>query len=232
MALQVVQRVLVQGAGTVAAVTTAAITTTPGNLLVAIPIAFSTGHIGATPITDSKGNTWTSAIAAFGGSQSNEAMHYVANCLGGASHTFTFTGATSGLLVLIVYEIAGAALSSVLGSTSTSIANTATHATGTITSNATVPELFLGVLGLSATEACSLPIAPPAGSDWSGLSGVGAGANMGGMTAFRIVGPSVTDSFQLRRTPSVARVEAIMIAGFKAAVPIPVVSSGGAYAFA
>src|SRR5580765_7201 len=231
----VVNRVFTQASA--ATLTTAAFTSTPGNLLVAI-FQVWTGSFGATPITDNKGNTWVPAVPIFGGSGGSGLLgiYYAANCLGGAGHTVTVTPVASGLLALAVYEIAGAALTGVLGSNSTQNASTAAHDSGAIAANPAVSEFFLGAMTISHSAAANaLSIPYPAPANWSGLMVSLNGGNVGLASAWRIVNPSTTDSFKLTAVGG-ATAEAIAVVGFKAANPAPAGggagSVGGSYGFA
>jgi len=216
--------------------TSTAFTSTPGNLLVAI-FQVWTGSFGATPITDNKGNTWVAAVPIFGTSGGGGLLgiYYAANCLGGAGHTVTVTPVASGLLALCVYEIAGAALTGVLGSRSTANVGVSAQTSGNITANPAVPEFFLGAMTIShssTSSALSTPWAAPA--YWSGLLTSLNGGNVGLASAWRVVNPSTTDAFKLAVNGSSQ--EAIAVVGFLAATPIPAGGGagtvGGAYGYA
>lgn len=130
--------------GTVIA--TGNITTSSGSLLVAIVHAF-TNTIGATPVTDSKSNTWVQAIGSTGTTEGFSGMFYVENCTGGASHNFTFTPTASDFISITVLEIADAALSGALNNTAAQAQSGFTRVSGTITADGGVAELFVGGVG-------------------------------------------------------------------------------------
>lgn len=211
-------------AGNAASITTTATTTTTGNLLV-VCIACFTNKIGATPITDSKGNTWVAAISSTGTTNGFGAMYYVANCTGGASHTFTFTPTGSDFIAMSVIEISGAALSSVLGSTATSTTTgSATHTAGSITSNSSVAEIFIGFCTDSHNAPPSITGTDPA--TWATIAAINGAVTEGIIAGFRIVSPSFTDTFSCT---SSALNEMAGIAGFKAAVVAS--GAGGSFTF-
>lgn len=222
MALLAVSQIKIQqSAGSVASLTTSGITTTSGNLLVAC-LFCETNKIGGTPITDSNGNTWTSAVAAFG-SATFAAMFYVPNCVGGAAHTFTFTPTANDFISIALIEVSAAATSSVIGSTGTSITNTASHSSGNITSNGTVPEIFIGGWN-PATSTATLP-ANASGLKWAWNWINTTATKEGALLGWRIVDPSITDAFTV--TGAVSAASPIMIAGFKAASALP--AGGGSF---
>lgn len=214
-----------KGGGSVASITTTGITTTSGNLLVAICFC-DTNKIGATPITDSKGNTWVQAIGSVG-SSTYLAIFYCANATGGAAHTFTFTPTSSEFIAIAVLEISGAKTSSVLGSTSTSTSNTASHDSGNITSNGITAEVLIGAWNPASATAMGPGAQVGAGSGWSWNYVAANGSNEGGFFGYRIVGLNVTDSFKV--TAASAAASPIAVAGFLSTTP-PV--GGSAFAFA
>lgn len=225
-ALNAVKRIVATSSGSATSVTTSAATTTSGNLLVVMVFCFG-NHIGASPVTDSKSNTWTAAISSTGTTQGWAAMFYAANATGGASHTFTFTASSSDYLTMVVFEVEGAATSSVLSNTSSSTASTASHSSGNITANTSVSEIFIGGLALSAAAEGT---GTTSANYWSPtfLGTAATGTTEGAASGWRIVAPSTTSAFAV--TTSTAANETIIVAGFKAESATP--SSGGAYAFA
>jgi hypothetical protein len=223
MALAVVQMMQAQSGSSVASITTTGVTTTSGNLLVAMGFV-GTNNFGTPPISDSKGNTWTQAVAPFG-NVTFLTMYYVANCTGGASHTFTFTPASNGFIAIVVLEISGAATSSVIGSTNTSTASVTTHNSGNITSNGSVPEIFVGAYNTSSTTQPINVTAPY----WAWQYQKTDAAHEGTWVGYRIVDPSVTDAFTVLSAGSGPN--PICIAGFKSATALAT-SGGGSYGFA
>lgn len=146
-----VQAVNAQGSS-VAAIVTAGITTTAGNILVAVGGSSGGFLNGATPFQDSKANTWV--LGPNSVTASNVQCH-IAVCqiaTGGSAHTVTYTQATSGFPSIVVFEISGAATSSV-GDTNavgqaTSTASALTLATGSMaTTNAADILVCGGVCG-------------------------------------------------------------------------------------
>ena len=210
--LQPLQFVSAVSAGSQTSVTTAGVTTTSGSLLVALVFAFG-NTIGATPVSDSKSNTWVAAIPSQGTTKGWGAMYYVANALGGASHTFTFTPSSSDFLVIGVYEIPGAATASVLNGTNFSTASTTTHDSGDITAGSAVPEIFIGGCALSAVLEGAGTITRQFHA--LGLRVAATATTEGMCTGYRVVPVDTTDKFTLE-TGSVQN-ETILIAGFKAA---------------
>lgn len=211
-------------AANAASATTTATTTTSGSLFVAVVTCF-TNKIGTTPLSDSKGNTWVQAVASVGTTNGFTAIYYVENGTGGASHTFTFTPTGSDFISITVMEITGAALTSSLGSSTSIVTATATHTTGTITSNASVPEIFIGAGSASGGTVPTLPLTDPV--VWFPVTLKDGGTFEGCAVAFRLVKPSVTDSFSY---VSNARNEGSAIVGFKAAAAATG-GAGGSFTF-
>lgn len=202
--------------GPAASVTTDPVTTVSGRLLVAVPIA-NLNNIGATPITDSLSQTWATAIASFGNTQGWGAMFYVENCVGGASHTFTFTPTSNDYIGLIVVEFPGMALSGSLNQTDAQSSNaSATHTAGPITANATLPEVFVGV-----QVSTSFATVQVSNAYWGVAHRRNADVSTEGATVvYRVVHPGTSDSVSLTYT---AEFGTTLIAGFKAAA----LSAGG-----
>ena len=203
------------------ATTSSSFTTTSGNLLVAI-VTSDGNVIGATPVSDSFSNTWVQAVGSTGTSSGFAAMFYVANCTGGASHTFTFTPTANAFLTITVLEIEGAALTSVLSGTNGAVFSTAAHGSGNITSNSSVPEIFVG--GGSNTGATNPTLTTVNPGTWWQVIAVSGAITEGCMVGYRMVDPSVTDQFAWTTG---ARNEGTVIAGFKMAVAA---AAGGASA--
>lgn len=209
---------LVQYVGTAAfvnSITTSAIATTSGNLLVAIPTTFNTGTMTGTPITDSAGNTWTSGVAPFNSASGNAeiGLWYAANCIGSGTHTFTFTDtAGSGGMGFAVLEIGGC--------TSTPLSNTSTGTTvtggiassGSNSANASVPEIFVGAGTVSHGTGTPLNQTSP----WAQTVAISASTGEGIIVAVAIVDPSGSETFTYTYS-GITGNEAALIAGFKAA---------------
>ncbi len=209
----------VTAAGSATAITTTGIVTKAGDLLVAIVTCFN-NRIGT--VTDSKSNTWATAVASTGTTTGFVAMFSAVNCLGGSAHTFTFTPTSSDFIAIAVLEVEGAALAGVLGSTNGAVANSTTHATSNITSGAGAAECFVGAGAISA-GAEGLPTFNTA---WYQFASIGGSSSEGMAAAFRLVNPSTTDLFTY--TLSTAQNEGVIIAGFKSATAA---ATGGASSF-
>lgn len=203
-----VQWISAQAGSSVASVTTAALTTTSGNLGV-VGITCFGNHIGASPITDSKGNTWTAAIASTGASKGWGAIFYCANMTGGASHTFTFTPSANDALAIGFLEIVGADASPLNG-TSSSTASTATHNSGNVTAGSTV-ELLVGFGAISSSGAGTPVIALPALVFAQLPDGTPEGLAFGA----KFLASSAVGSFQY--TTSIAENDFVGAASFKSA---------------
>lgn len=205
-----VQRVFVTNGS--ATQVTAGITTTSGNLLVAVVTTFA-NVIGT--ITDSNSNTWTGATASAGTTNGFCRIFYAKNITGGAAHTITHTpSAGNGFPTLTVFEIAGADLTSPLGSTNSTVSATAAHASGNITSSATLNECWIG--GCSVTSGSGNITGDPLA--WFLGSSNAFSSTEGCVTGVRMVGTSVTGGFTVTEG---AVNDACQIAAFRS------VASGG-----
>lgn len=206
-----VQRVTVASGGAPASVTTAAITTTNGNMFVAIvsgEVAFP-----ATPVSDSKTNTWALAVKTTSG-DSKVGIYYTTTQLGGSSHTFTLTPASADFMTITVIELANAATSSVLGSTNSATSGGPTQSSGNITAGSGT-ELFVGASGLDhGFEGAPVPSAT---NVWYTTFAYAAGAsNEGVTTSYRYVNPGVTDQYSVTMGGAGSS-EGAVVAGFKVA---------------
>lgn len=221
-----VAAVSAQSSGSAASVTTAGITTVNGSLLVAL-IACEGAHIGGTPITDSKSNTWVNAVATASG-DSKVALWYVANCIGGASHTFTFTPTSSDFVAIGVINVTQAALTSVIGSTNSTVATSATHASGNITSSTN--EIWIGGGGIDHTNEVSGSGTPWITEPFMRVLMLPATATQEGFVmGLRCVSSGVTGQFTWNAAAS--QLEASIVAAFVGAT-VSGGSSAAAYAFA
>ena len=102
-----VQTVSVSG-NNVTSVTTPAITTAAGNLLVATGV-WRDGE--GTTFSDSAGQSWTTGVGPQGSNGAQAVQRFVASNTGSASHTFTCTWDTTGFPTISVTEISGATAS-------------------------------------------------------------------------------------------------------------------------
>lgn len=182
--------------------TTTGVTTTTGNLFVA-----STGFCCAafTSVTDSKGNSYTNAIAditdAIGGKSRQD---YKENGTGGASHTFTLTGASAAFFgTMSVTEVSGAATSGALDKTATGITNpgATSHTTSSTATTAQANELLLG---FGSTSAGPTTFTTDTGAGWTEQTNISTDADTEGLiTGTRIV--SATSTFAYTYTTAETR---------------------------
>lgn len=87
------------------------VSTTAGNSIV-VGISWGSGtiNLGATPVSDSKGNTYTAGVSMITGNSRRLAIYYCLAPTMGASHTVTFTIASSSFdLQIIAHEVSGLA---------------------------------------------------------------------------------------------------------------------------
>lgn len=194
-----------------AATSSPGITTTSGNLLIAIVTCFG-NHIGVSPMTDNFSNTWLSAVASVGTSSGFAAVFYVQNCIGGVSHTATFTPSASDFQTITFIEVSGAALTGALSSSATSVQATANHTAGPITANASTPELFIGAGSVSSGASPKIATTNP--GTWWQLEAVTGSVTEGCINAFRLIKSGASDSYVFTAG---AQNEAAIIVGFKAA---------------
>lgn len=144
MSLAVVQAVG-NHTDTAASVSTAGITTTPGNLLV---VACAWTHNSDITITDSKGNTWIprtrkqhSELPSLSGQ-----VFYAQNIAGGAGHTFTATPGGAAFITIGVVEVSGAATSGAYDRESTNQDSTGfSHTSGETAATTQDDEICVGM---------------------------------------------------------------------------------------
>lgn len=209
----VVEYVDAQSAGSQTSVTTAGITTTTGNLLVAVMSAFG-NFIGATPITDSNGNTWTQAVASTGTTEGWGSIFFCANATGGAAHTFTFTVTSATFIALAVFEITGAAASPLSNVNSASSTGSTDHDSGNVTTSSTLDEILIG--GGTSSDAGTGTVRDSTFT-WNNRSLAASGSLQGINFAWRNASPSTTISY-ISVTIATDR-DTSMIAGFKGTAP-------------
>lgn len=106
MAQAFVQAVSAQVTSAATSCTTTGITTTSGDLIVLLGFESSGVTFAATPLSDSKSNTWTAGIATFG-TTNKQIEKFDANGTRGASHTFTCTTTTSAFPAVAAVEFSG-----------------------------------------------------------------------------------------------------------------------------
>ena len=208
----VVQSTFCATTGSAASCTTPAMSTTTGNALIAVVSTLTANVIGTTPITDSVGLTWSTAIASTGTTEAWAAMFYTANITGNGSHTFTFTPTSSDTLTLVVIEVSGLAASP-LNQTDAVSQNTTTHTSGAINASAGLCEIFIG----SGADADNGSAGwPDTEIDWNYRNpSFGTGTKDGVLFAYRNVQAGVTDDWTW--TSTTADRDTILIAGFKSA---------------
>lgn len=209
-----------QATGSVASVTSTGLTTTPGNLLVALVTCFG-NNIGASPITDSKGNTWATAVAATGTTEGYAALFYANNIAGGAGHTVTFTPTASDFCAIVVFEISGQTTGTALGNTNATSAASTTHSSGNVTTGGSVGSILIG--GGAVSRAAEGTPNITVGSAWTLVARAAGGSNEGYVGGVRAAVSGVTDQFTY--TTGSSNRETAVIAEFRA-------PSGGAGAFA
>ena len=223
--LQPTVSAIAQSSGTAASLTTGAITTTSGNLIVVCVFSYDS-NIGAAPVSDNKSNTYTHVIASFGTTQGFGAMFFCPNATGGASHTFTFTPSSNDFLSMGVLVIPNIKLTTPTWDFAVSSVDTATHATAAISVGTANPGVFVGAGALSFTDEGS----PYLTSTYWSLVGrlAASGTQEGIIMAYRVADTSTSDAF----TYSAAQThnETIMTASFVGQAQ-PTGSSGGASIF-
>ncbi len=154
MAIAVVQEVHAFGTA-VASITTGAITTTTGSLL--ISNISSLNGTGSPATSDSKTNTWADSIGVITntGVAIYSRQQYVANATGGSGHTFTNTAGAAGYPMICVIEVSGYASSALdkTASKATDVTGTS-HTTGNTATTSQAAELLvaLGTGGNTYTE--------------------------------------------------------------------------------
>lgn len=214
----------VSAAANTNALTTGAITTTPGNMFVAVVTGELTPS-STPPITDNESNTWAFAVRTTTGS-SRIGIYYTTTFLGGAGHTFTYTPTGFDFCTITVLEVSNAIDSAVLGSTNSTVNTGTTHSSGTITAGAT-DELFIGAGGTDNVSE-GLP-AITRGGVWFTANAAAAAVSDGYVVGFRHALAGTTDQFVYTTGASFS--EGSAIAAFKVASSGGG-SSGGAWAYA
>lgn len=214
MAIAHSQTVKVVGDVNATAVTTAAITTTTGNLTVVVCIWFGAG-VTFTSMADSKGNTWTQI-----GSQQTTSgnakmrMYYAKNITGGASHTFTLTvSANNSYPLLFVSEFSGIDTTSPFDVQAATTGSSTTPSSGVTATRAQADELLVGGLvdessGVVTITAGTNFTIPTNGKEENGA------ANSTGAIEYQIVSSTGTDAGTF--TISVSEPWGAQVATFKA----------------
>jgi hypothetical protein len=218
MAIAFVQGVSAQGAS-VLSVTTGAITTTSGNLLIIGTAQFTTANFGS--VSDSKTNTLNLVGGPVDGAGSDEARQYAAyNCTGGASHTFTQNCSPADFPTIIAAEVSGIALAAAADKTTTGNETGTTHSTGTTAALTQADEL---VYCNGATHSVGGSISNTDGS-YTQDQAVVAGAGENAVSAYKIVAATTAVSWN-NWTIGASRNGSSVLVTYKAAAASGVVGS-------
>jgi hypothetical protein len=146
VAIAVTKSVKQTVSGTTTAVATLSNTTT-GRTLVALTLWDAATTFSS--FVDSAGNTWTQAGTELDYSPGKWRVYYCINATGAATHTFTFTIATSATLTLVVWELSD--VDSFIGFTRTTDAATP-FASGTVSIPASTVAGVLSIAGLTSSN--------------------------------------------------------------------------------
>lgn len=138
--------------GSATSITTTGITTTSGNQVYIGTVVWQTGSTpadAATPITDSKGNTWVKVGSLTDAGGDRVSLWYCANIVGGSGHTFTYSVVAGAYETIAVMEFSGAATSSPLdqGSNSTFAAGTTSSTTSPSITTTNAADFLIAVGG-------------------------------------------------------------------------------------
>lgn len=212
MAIAYSQSTTVASGASVTSVTTGAITTTTGNLLVAL----AASYVQTATVSDSKGNTWTN-VASFTAGTGRVRMDYVLNATGGASHTFTATCGSADYPTITVMEFSGVATSSALDVSATDFVSggSSSHTVGPVTTT-DAGDVLIGVG--SSPSSTSYTVSAPFTQDRT----LDTGALEGIVTGYYLPGSTGNYSFDFTTSNSSAAARSI-IAAFK-----PAAGGGGA----
>jgi hypothetical protein len=206
MAIAFVQSTLIATATGFSSITTSAITTVSAHLLVS-HIANYTSLSAIT--SDSKSNSWTN-VAAFSTGSGFIRMDYVANCVGGASHTFTATGDYPSITV---QEFSGVATTTPLDASGTDFVSggATSHSVSCTTTNAN--DVLVGCC--SSSNVCSFAVSSPFTQDRE----LDTSSNEGIVTGYNIVSSTGSQSFVV--TTNTTCTTRSIIAAFMAATGAP-----------
>ncbi len=210
MAIAFVQAKGVQSSSATS-VTTAAMTTTSGNQLVAGIGQFAGTALGATPVSDSKSNTWaqawkSTALTKFGG------CYYAENITGGSGHTVTFTEAgTAVAIALAVVEVSGLALSSTLDKTAHADSNVDPKTSGATATTVFPAEILVGVCAQGSGS--QPPISYP--GFYTDVIALADSSPEGGIFSYAIVAATGTYSFSWSYSTAASGQETTGVATFK-----------------
>lgn len=129
--------------------TTAALATTSGSTLVVCAAIYSS-TFAATPVTDSKSNTWTQIGTELVDGTMRLRMYYAKNITGGAAHTVSVDTAANTWIEVSVGELSGMDLTAPLDQTTGQVTGVGTsHASGNVTTTQN-HEIYVGCGSTSA----------------------------------------------------------------------------------
>lgn len=191
-------------------VTSTAISTTTGNLIVVLAGSAGQAFTGS-PVTDSGGHTWTPCPGQvnFPGSGTRVIQYYSANITGSASHTFTAATSVSDDLTIVVYEFTDTTTSvcdqSAGGGHDTEVTSHTSATTGTTTAAA---ELLVG--GMATGDTFGATVTGTNGWTVSNYNN-GGGTDVAG--AYRVV--SSTGTYNYTATSATAARSSMSIGTYK-----------------
>ena len=198
-------------AGSVASLTTPAINTTSGSVMVACLSNFGP-TTPTTAMSDNKSNTWI--IATRNNSTPSGAIFYCENCTGGSGHTFTFTPTGSSFIAVGVVEIGGARATGALNAATNSNASVTTHHSGTVTATSTDDELMIGCGGVSYSNEGT----PVVANGFFTIAALADGSPEGLAFGYKRLAASATDEFIYNTTAGNNRNDVTSVASFLACV--------------
>jgi hypothetical protein len=146
-----------QSASTAALTTVAITTAASGSSFLVFPV-YVTGNLAAsTPITDSKGNTYTAIGTEItnGGIGISCRPYLCTNGTGGAGHTFTMANAGTSIASMMAVEITGGLTASLLDQYVASVVSSGPPYNQPVTTSAQADELVLA-LGISNSSAATV----------------------------------------------------------------------------
>jgi hypothetical protein len=195
MALSVPVSTSKQAPGAAASLTSDAIATQDGDLLVVGVTWYLGDALGA--ITDSGGHTWQLAEGPSGAVEpspgGSAAIFYAENVTGSAAHTVTFTPDQTTEIAMSVLCVRGAPLSSALRSADSFVGTATEHNTPYLTAGSD-NEIFIGTGAVTFGVEGTAALDP--GSPWTLVDSLPGGTPQGIISAYRVVGPAEIDRFR------------------------------------
>lgn len=137
----------IAGSANTTSVTTSGINTTGADLIVVVVSSYCAAHnFNAGDLTDSKGNTWSSAVSqcSSGSGDAGILLAYSKPSSVGASHTFSISNAQPTFPVITVYAVSGSHAVPIEQSGFASSASATSLATGSITTVANFQLIVTG----------------------------------------------------------------------------------------